>query len=70
MHKKKIILRLLFMVLGLYLCFLGLTFFYFNGLGLDPWNVLREGFGVGTVIIAIFTGIIIQNVFDLLKFNP
>lgn len=43
MHKKNIIWRLIFLILGLYLCSLGLTFFYFNGLGLDAWNVLHEG---------------------------
>lgn len=48
MHKKKITSRLLFLVLGLYFCSIGLTFFYFNGLGLDAWNVLHEGLSIIT----------------------
>lgn len=32
--------------------------------------LIGGNFGVATIVIAIFTGIIIQKVFDLLKFNP
>lgn len=43
MNKKNIVIRMVLLIFGLYLCGLGLTFFYFNGLGLDAWNVLHDG---------------------------
>lgn len=43
MHKKSLLTRVILLIFGLYLCSIGLAFFYFNGLGLDAWNVLHDG---------------------------
>ena len=59
MHEKNLIVRLILLVFGLYLCGVGLTFFYFNGLGLDGWNVLHDGLSkvfnvkIGTAFISV-----------------
>lgn len=59
MHKKNMLVRLLLLVFGLYLCGVGLTFFYYNGLGLDGWNVLHDGLSklfnvkIGTAFVTV-----------------
>lgn len=59
MHRKNMLVRLLLLVFGLYLCGVGLTFFYYNGLGLDGWNVLHDGLSklfnvkIGTAFVTV-----------------
>lgn len=55
------LLRLAWLVLGLFLCALGVAFFLTSQLGLPPWDVLHQGvaeqlelnFGVANVIVSL-----------------
>ncbi len=60
---KNFLKRVAYLVFGCYLYGLGLTFYVYNGLGMDPWNVLHSGIsmhtGIGIGIVNVMVSIII-----------
>ncbi|MDO5040580.1 MAG: hypothetical protein Q4D95_00670 [Peptoniphilus sp.] len=55
--------RIVWLVFGCYLYGLGLTFYVYNGLGMDPWNVFHDGIslhtGMGIGVVNVIVSIIV-----------
>ncbi len=60
---KNFLKRIVYLVFGCYLYGLGLTFYVYNGLGMDPWNVFHGGItlhtGIGIGIVNVIVSIVI-----------